>query len=1014
MEITTPPITAPARHASARQLLAIALAVLLWGAAGSGWALDRGSSLLQAAHTAWGEPQGAPSMAPAMAQTADGFLWIGSSSGLVRFDGVSFVPQPSPSGAPGSPGVRSLFVDREKNLWVGYLFGGASKIDKRGKVSHFLPGQGLPEGSVHHFQQTPDGVVWAATNRALAKFDGVRWHIVPTDAGSFTSMAVDKNGVLWLANNAGLYYLQPGAREVRRFVAFDKRNEFAGVMAADLVWVQDDHHLSGYSIDPANWGRRAVHVARDHTFHQYIDRNGNMYGDGRDGLYRRVLLGGVGNYGAAGVGPEEQLSTSQGMSGRAVMSTLEDREGNLWVATNGGIDRFRDSRFRMLVGEGTANSDFSIEASQAGAVWLGAADVGLQRFGNEPRTFPQLGTHITAIAKAADGSLDVASYSLLWHLDGAVWSKLPDPPESLSIHYRVQSMVRDRRNRLWMSQIARGVFLFDHGHWSKATLRGLFPGPAIFIYLDPQGIVWLGYTGNRLAAVDANDTVRCFDAANGLAVGNVTAISSVGGRLWIGGDQGVAQFDGARFHPLSGEHADTFPGTTAILRSADGALWFNGAMGIARIAPAAVDRVIAAPGYPVPFERFNFLDGVDGSAAQIAPLPTGSLSSDGKLWFITSKKVVSIDPLHIERNSLPPQVHLMAVQAEGHSYPASATVDLPPHTTSFDIAYTAPSLRMPERLKFRYLLESVDREWKEAGNRRVAYYTNLGPGDYVFRVAAANEDGVRSLSDATITVTIEPAFYQTRLFQLLCAGLAAAALWALYSARERMRVVRSEGRLAERVQIARELHDTVLQSTQGMILHFQAVANRISRDDPARGSIERELDRAEQTLGEVRDRVQELRAPAVFDMPAEATPVDWNAAIADLLQGAQMPVVLAFAGAPTPLAPAVAQEAMGVLREALANAVRHSQASSIAILVSYGRKHFSIRVQDDGIGIPGAVLAQGGRPGHWGLIGMRERAAKIGAQLEIRGDGGTDVHLRLPAARIYQRRRHFLLRWLPR
>jgi signal transduction histidine kinase/ligand-binding sensor domain-containing protein len=1000
-----------------RLLPRLALAAGLAGAAPGGWALDRASSLQQANHTAWGEQHGAPAMASALAQTADGFLWIGSAAGLVRFDGVSFVHQPSPSGAPGSPGIRSLYVDRQERLWVGYIFGGASVIDVQGKVSNFLPGQGLPEGSVISFGQTPDGTIWAITNRALARFDGRTWQTVPAEAGPFTSLSVDKHGVLWLGNDLGLYYLRPGEQAVRRLAAFEKGNSYANVLAADLLWVQQEKYLSGYRIDAGHCGQRAVHIPQGYSFHQYIARDGNFYSDGKDGLYRRVLLGGPGSYGLEGVGAQEQLTESQGMSGRAVTTMLEDRERNLWATTNGGLDRFRNSRFRMLAGEGTTNGEFSIDATDAGAVWLGAAEVGLQRFGAQPQAFPQLGTHIAAISRAADGTGDVASNFSIWHFDGVNWSKLPDPPEPVAIHRRVQSLVRDRRGRLWMSQIAQGVFLLEEGKWRKAALPGLFAGPAIFMHLDRKGTIWLGYPGNRLAAVDETDTVRRFDRADGLAVGNVTAISSAGGTLWVGGDQGVAHFDGARFQMLAGERADAFAGTSAILRSADGALWLNGSRGISRIPSASVEGFLKQSETRVAYERFNYLDGVDGVAAQIAPLPTGSLSSDGKLWFVTSKKVISIDPLHIARNPLPPQVHLLAVHSDGKTYAAGGgAVRLPPHTTGFDIAYTAPSLRMPERLRFRYLLESVDREWQDADNRRVAYYTNLKPGDYRFRVAAANEDGVWSTSDAAMTVTIEPAFYQTRLFQLLCAVLAATGLWALYSARERLRAARIEARLAERVQIARELHDTVLQSTQGMILHFQAVADKIPRNDPARTTIERELDRAELTLGEVRDRVQELRAPAAFGEPGFGPLVDWRRGLADLMQNALVPVVLEVAGSPRPLVPAVCEEAMGVLREALANAVRHSKASAIGILVDYGGKAFSIHVQDDGVGIPAELLAAGGRQGHWGMVGMRERAAKIDAVLDIRSSAGagTDVRLRLPAARAYPRRRPLLMRWLGR
>jgi signal transduction histidine kinase len=330
---------------------------------------------------------------------------------------------------------------------------------------------------------------------------------------------------------------------------------------------------------------------------------------------------------------------------------------------------------------------------------------------------------------------------------------------------------------------------------------------------------------------------------------------------------------------------------------------------------------------------------------------------------------------------------------------------LPIHATNLQIAYTAGSLTVPERVRFRYALEGSDRNWQDVGNRHEAVYTNPGPGRYTFRVIAANNDGVWNDTCTSIPFTIPPAFNQTKLFYTLCALLGLAALYALYKVRTRQLAAevrgRLEARLAERERIARELHDTLLQGVQGLMLRFHTVASRISQRDPARALMEQALERADQVLGEGRDRVKELRATAdnEADLPHALAAEGEQLA---LIHGAQFRT--SVEGAHRDLHPIVRQEVLLITREALGNAFRHSGAQHIEAEISYAQAVLHVRIRDDGRGIDTDVLDAGGRPGHFGLLGMRERAEQIRAQLKIwsKPGAGTEIDVQVPASVAYR------------
>ena len=329
------------------------------------------------------------------------------------------------------------------------------------------------------------------------------------------------------------------------------------------------------------------------------------------------------------------------------------------------------------------------------------------------------------------------------------------------------------------------------------------------------------------------------------------------------------------------------------------------------------------------------------------------------------------------------------------------------------IDYVGLSLTMAERVRYRYKLEGVDTQWQEAGARRQAFYTNLRPGVYQFQVMASNNDGVWNETGATVAFTIPPAFIQTVWFVALCGVAGSALLWLLIGIRtrqvaNRMRA-RLEDRLAERERIARELHDTLLQSTQGLIVHFQVVANRIARDEQDRAFLESTLKRADEVLAEGRDRVLDLRGPAdlLADLPAALF-----AAGNELAQAHTARFSTSIEGKLRELEQRAKDEAYRIGREALINAFRHAQASLIEVQVIFGDADLRLRIRDDGLGIAAQTLQTGAKSGHWGLKGMRERALRIGAELAIwsRPDAGTEIELKIPGHIAY-RETTFRSRW---
>jgi signal transduction histidine kinase len=449
-------------------------------------------------------------------------------------------------------------------------------------------------------------------------------------------------------------------------------------------------------------------------------------------------------------------------------------------------------------------------------------------------------------------------------------------------------------------------------------------------------------------------------------------------------------------------------GINALVFDSQGDLWLYSRCGLVEVPNAEMQKWWQTPDTVV---HFRMLDSLDGVRPGQAPFAAAARSPDGRLWFVNGYALQVVDPAHLSRNSIPPPVHIEEIMADRRSYAARSNLSLPSLTRDLEIDYTALSFMAPQKVRFRYKLEGHDKEWQEPGARRQAFYSDLRPRKYKFRVIACNNDGVWNEEGATLDFSVAPAWYQTIWFRVSCAGSFVLLLWALYQLRlqqlQRQFNVSVEVRVNERTRIARELHDTLLQSFQGLMLRFQTVDEMLpARPLDAKKALEGALDRADQAISEGRDAITDIRTStsASHDLAGSITALmtTLNEELAAGDRGSVTFRVL-VEGAPRIVRPSLQDEIYRIARESLRNAFRHAQAGHIETEIMYGES-LRLRFRDDGKGIDPSVVERGGRSGHWGLPGIRERAKHIGAQLAVWSElgAGTEIELSIPGSIAYE------------
>ncbi|RUL62265.1 hypothetical protein EKH79_15400 [Dyella dinghuensis] len=956
--------------------------------------------LSQLQHRAYLSRDGAPSNATWIAQTPDGFLWIATQNGLYRFDGVRF--DKSVTRLLPSTNVFSLYAESNGDLWIGYTFGGISLLHD-GKVSN-TPATVLPGGSVIGFARTRNGTLWIATTRGVARQKDDHWETVGSAQGypgRQPQAFGDVNGKLYLIDTDTAYVLNEHSNQWQPVDFLQAKHDLIGLPAGVALTKNYPYWASLRDPSGALWFTRE-------------DQEGVTRARWSDGNNAPPN--------------EERFDRSNGLTGQFALIYFMDRESNVWVATDGGIDRFSIGKFTPVHFPNKFPNEVTnvtIAADTHGGLWVGS----LREYGLYLKD-DQDPVRIAGFGLGADCSM-VDSHGAVWMpgrddvetYDGSHVTHVPPPPGTLidlaggRYLQGCQGIAEDAAGDIWMSIVKVGVFKLSNGTWTlNGGLKALPSGAAIRVMGDESGHIWLTYPGSRIAVVDRTQ-VTLYDSSNGLNVGNVLGLQVRGGHVWATGDKGVAHlFPSGAFKNLIGKGDNAFRSASGVVQTQAGELWLNGPDGVYRINASEMAMWLKQPNYTPSFELFTQADGINGAPLPIRPGPTMVESTDGRIWVATKQNLSWIDPAHIRRNAIAPNVTISMLASGNSNWPASSVPSLPPSTRNIQIAYTAPALSMPERVHFRYRLKEVDGDWQDDAGRREAFYTNMQPGSYHFEVVAFNEDGVASPQPATLNFTIMPAFYQTMWFKALIAGVVVLALWMIYLLRlglieRRYRLLMIE-RLAERERIARDLHDTLLQGMQGVLLQVEMLSNSQDLSDTQRLRITKIEEKMRAALIEGRDAISALRhgEPDHAHLIEKLKTIGNDAAI-----HSDARFSVRVEGEARPLRAESCEEMIAIVREAVINAFKHAQAEWIVVSVNYTEKALTVDITDNGIGITEQQIQDKQKEGHWGIAGMRERAAKLDGQLTIRRahPRGTMVELILPwhameAARAsIKSRRHF-------
>ena len=928
-------------------------------------------SIFQMRHRGFTAAEGAPMRAAAIAQDREGYLWFTSKSGLYRFDGTRF--DRSTSRLLPSQMLNGLMADDDGSLWVGYIYGGVSHIHGT-RVTTYA--DGIPPGTAFAFARTPDGVLWVATTGGLARFVGGTWSPAADlgyGDGSLEDMSTSADGSLWVTSKGHVYVLRPDAS---RFVAVD--------MAQALTELR---HL------PADTAKQVPYLSMS----PFVDSAGALWAGERSGIVRyRPRRRDTGTDGDLAI---ERFGSAQGLTDPMVSVFFEDRRSNVWVATALGVDQFRQSRLTPVdFGEPVLNP--SVAVDRAGAVWVGSL-WGVYRIDHAVHKLDEPAELISCTAIDRSGTVWMGGKGGLWRFEAGHASHVDLPPDADGAGTRVQAIASDGEGALWVAVNSYGLYRQKDGVWSKVDLvAGMSPQRLVRLLGDERGRLWIAFQDGRIAVEDAAHRTRVFGPAEGLSVGAATGLAVRGDRVLAGGEHGLAMLNGERFVPVASATEHVFDGISGIVLRASGEAWLQSDAGVVRVSAAEMARARQDASYAVKADVFGQDDGLVGMAEKVRPVPSIVEGGDGRLWISTNKGLAWVDPDTRPRQADTPSVEVTGLVADGRSYAADGHLELPPHTRNVQVSFTSPALSTPGQTMFRYRLDGDDGPWQDAGNRREAFFTNLGPGSYRLHVQVTNEDGRTSEKDAELSFEIQPAIYQTLWFKLLVAVLAGVVLVAAYRMRVAQLTAASRARHHERERIARELHDTLLQSVQGLLLAAQAVTHRPMAEETRR-SLTRAVELARIAAIEGRDRVNALR---LGDTP-DACPLRELLEHPDRIAAAGG---IAFTqdvrGTCRSLKIGPGRELVAVLREALLNVALHAKATEVHLSVRYGSLRLRVEVMDNGVGIAPVVLRHGGREGHWGIPGMRERIESIGGRMTLssRKNGGPLLRLTIPARRIYR------------
>jgi signal transduction histidine kinase/ligand-binding sensor domain-containing protein len=986
------------------------LFLIVWLQAAPAAAIDPTRYITQYAHTAWRMQDGALNSTPwTIVQTPEGYIWVGTADGILQFDGVHFGRWMPGNGQqlPNSEVLR-LRRTRDGSVWISAL--GVLSRWKGKMLKNYATGSRAGPDAL---AEDIDGKVWLAKAsappgaNALCRVGDNDLECLGAAEGlpSFHANASlgDRDGTLWVGGDTLLMHWAHGAPTFYRPPGLAANVGTIGIYALAPstdggVWVGIGKAGPGLGLQRIVNGRwqsfdtPAFHGSSVAVLSLYADREGALWvGTYERGIYR--IHGEV----------VDHFDHTNGLSGDYINDIAEDSEGNLWVVTSQGVDRFADTPVAsMSVGEGLCSTESaSVLASRDGSIWAGG-DGALTRLYNGRTTCFRKGhelpgSQVTSLFEDHAGRLWVGLDQGLWVYERGQFhqvTRMDSRPIGL-----VTGIAEDTEQRVWITGAGppRILMRVENLRVREDVLEPPVPRRVV---ADPTGGLWLGLFNGDLAHLrDGRAIVHAFKHPEGTLINQL--FPEADGSIIAATSSGLIGWRNGKALTLTQRNGLPCEQVYAIAFDERGDLWLymNCALGV--LARADFLAWKQNPDIAVTIRTLDALDGVRPSPAAFV---AAARSLDGRLWFANSVSLQFVDTKHLRQNTVPPPVYIEQVIADRTAYPAQGILQLPPRTRDLEIDYVGLSFVAPQKVRFRYRLHGRDDVWQEPGTRRQAFYNDLRPGQYSFQVIASNNDGVWNDVGASLSLVVSPAWYQTKLFLAGCFVSAALLLLLLHRLRMSHAVsdlnARFDERLAERTRIAREFHDTLLQTIEGSKLVADDALDQPA--DPAR------MRRAVEQLSEWLSRaIQEGRA-ALQSLRTSTTETN------DLAEGLRratdecrmfspMKTSLRVQGEAREMHPVVRDEVYRIVYEAIRNACVHSKASELAVELKYAQD-LSISVSDNGIGIPQLLISQG-KNGHYGLQGMRERADRIGGKLKVTSsaNSGTEITIVIPGRIVFLR-----------
>jgi signal transduction histidine kinase/ligand-binding sensor domain-containing protein len=972
-------------------------------------AVDPSRRISQYGHTAWRVYDGAIPRVSSLTQTNDGYMWLSTPDGLYRFDGVRFTQWRSPDGKPVNKRLSALLGAKDGSLWIGSL-NGLQRFNHGRLYTYAKPNEIAAIGTIF---EASDGSVWV-TRYGKKLRSGPLCRAGDTELVCYgpkdglpvayaLGIAQDTEGFLWFGSNV-LCRWKPGTQTCFEDLAKDLPG--AGVVdvargPAGSVWAAIDFVGAKGGIRYYSDGKWNPYIVpgfngpAERSHGMYVDRENALWiGTENNGIYR-IYNGVADHYGSA-----------DGLTGNSASGLYEDREKNLWVVTDSGIDMFRDTpvvSYTMAQGLfGTTIS--SILPRRDGSVWVanqGAIDI--LRDGQHSmlsgRDLP--GEDAWAMFEDHTQTVWVGLDSKLFTYEANRFSEVKRPDGSpMDGKGHVAAITETPEHDIW-------ALTLGDNHLIRIRNRKVIeeiPLDQKLTYADNvvpagEGSVWISDRDGKIARYRAGQLqiASLSDDAGHIPIREITADGD--SALWIATTRGLYYRNDSGTIVLNSKNGLPCDSIYSVVQDNHGSMWLYAQCGLVKVEAPQLGKWRQQPGSRIEATLFDARDGAyPGSLDQNQRI--SGKAADGRLWFTNDIVVQSIDPEHPVRNEVVPPVTVEGVIADRKLLPMEQGVVAPPRTRDLQIDYTALSFTVPQKVRFRYKLEGHDADWQDPMSRRQAFYTDLPPGKYRFLVQASNNDGVWNEQGASLDFSVAPAWYQTAWFRILFIATVFLVLWRLYRLHVRQvtrsLALRFDERLAERTRIARDLHDTFLQTIQGS----KMVADDALEAGPDAPRMRRALEQLsawlEQAIDEGRAALNSLRiaSTATNDL------ADGLRRATEQHVDSSMSVSMSVLGDSREMHPIVRDEIYRVGYEAIRNAQIHSKATSLQVELRYDRD-LVLHVRDNGIGIDPSV-AHHGKDGHFGLQGMRERAARIGAKLTILSSAsGTDIALAVPGESVF-------------